>query len=75
MSPLVWVYAARTKRWVAMVAESEMRLQVHRCDQRNPAPRWKPDPVIAESAHRGNALARRVLSGDNPFTEEEERHG
>jgi hypothetical protein len=63
MSPLVWVFPARTRRWVAMVAESEMRLQVHQCDQRDPSPvRWVPDPERAERAARGSAFAREILA-------------
>jgi hypothetical protein len=58
-----------------MVAEPEMRLQVHRCDLRDPFMPWEPNPVVAEAAHRGNALVRRVLAGDNPFTEEEQPNG
>jgi hypothetical protein len=63
MSPLVHVFSARTRKWVAMVAESEMRLQVHQCDQRDPSPvRWVPDPAVAERSARGNALVRRTLA-------------
>jgi hypothetical protein len=71
MTPLVWIFPARTKRWVAMVAAPGMSLEVHICDQRDPRLPWKPNPEVAESAHRGNALARRVLRGDNPFIDEE----
>ena len=75
MTPLVWIFPARTKRWVAMVAEAGMRLEVHICDQRDPRKPWEPSPEVAESAHRGNALVRRVLAGENPFIEQEERRG
>jgi hypothetical protein len=70
MSPLIWIYPARTRRWVAMVAESNRRLEAHRCDDRGVQLRETPDPAIAASAHRGNELARRVLAGDSPFTDE-----
>lgn len=71
MTPLVWIFPARTKRWVAMIAEAGMRLEVHRCDQRDPYQPWEPNPEVAERARRGNALARRVLAGEDPFNEEE----
>lgn len=74
---LKWGYFTDTKkgpRWVSFVFDEGGKLDPHICDDPDPSPvRWKPDPVIAERAARGNALVRRVLSGDNPFTEEEAR--
>jgi uncharacterized membrane protein YebE (DUF533 family) len=45
-----------------MIAESEMQLQVHRCDERDPRPRWAPDPAVAERSARGNALVRETIA-------------
>jgi hypothetical protein len=55
-----------------MIAESEMRLQVHRCDQRDPFPRWEPNPAVAERAARGNALVRETLAKAKERTEKEQ---
>jgi hypothetical protein len=72
--PLRWGYFTDTKqgaRWVSFVFVEDGRLEPHRCDNPDPAPvRWEPDPVVAERSRRGNELVRRVLAGDNPFTEE-----
>jgi hypothetical protein len=71
---LRWGYFTDTKkgpRWVSFVFD-DGKLDPHVCDDPDPSPvRWKPDPVRADRARRGAALGRRVLSGDNPFTEKE----
>jgi hypothetical protein len=60
-----------------MIAESEMRLQVHRCDQRDPFPRWEPNPAVAERSARGNALVREAIAAAKAkkLIEEEARDG
>lgn len=76
--PLRWGYFTDTKqgaRWVSFTLEKVDDLGPvmvpHVCDHPDPSPtRWEPSPVVAETAHRGAELARRVLAGDNPFTEE-----
>jgi hypothetical protein len=77
--PLRWGWFPDTKqgaRWVSFTLEPGGVLAPHVCDNPDQAPiRWQPDPVVAERARRGRALADAVLAGDNPFTEEEERHG
>jgi hypothetical protein len=77
MTPLIWVYAARTHRWVAMVAESNERLQTHRCDvRRERSEPWEPNPEAAERSRRHMAGIREVMGwGPNPFIEEGERRG
>lgn len=75
MSPLVWILPAKTKRWLAMVAESGERLEIHRCDARKErADPWEPNPEAAERGHRHMAEIRQRFGwGPNPFIEEE-RH-
>jgi hypothetical protein len=72
--PLRWGYFPATKqgpRWVSFYAGDGGVLVPHVCFDHSPVPiRWEPDPARAEIAHRGAALARAILAGDNPFTEE-----
>jgi hypothetical protein len=72
--PLKWGYFTDTKqgaRWVSFVFDEAGHLEPHVCDDPSrPPPKWMPDEQVAEAAHRGAALVRAVLAGDNPFTEE-----
>ena len=76
--PLRWGYFTDTRqgaRWVSFTFEAvdglDAVLVPHICDDPGKPPtRWEPDPAVAERARRGNAPARRVLAGENPFTEE-----
>jgi hypothetical protein len=79
---LTWGYFTGTRqgaRWASWTHETVPGLGAvlvpHVCDNPDAPPaRWKPDPAIAERAARGNALARRVLAGEDPFTEKEAAH-
>lgn len=73
MSPLVWILPAKTKKWLAMVAESDERLQIHRCDvRRDRTDPWEPNPEAAERGRRYMAEIRQVMGwGPNPFIDEE----
>ncbi|WP_433078930.1 hypothetical protein ACQP1P_38735 [Dactylosporangium sp. CA-052675] len=77
--PLTWLYGKSKQgyRWISFTFEPDRRLLPHVCDDPDlPQVRWFPSEVVAERAHRGAALARAVLAGENPFiTEEEERRG
>lgn len=81
--PLEWGYFTATKqgaRWVSWTHETVPGLGPvlvpHRCDSPDKQPaRWQPSEAVAESAHRGADLARRVLAGDNPFNEEKTTDG
>lgn len=72
--PLRWGYFTDTKqgaRWVSFTFLPGGLLEPHVCDDPGRPPlRWAPSEAVADSAHRGAALARAVLAGDNPFTEE-----
>lgn len=76
--PLRWGWFTDTKqgaRWVSWTHETVpvfgAVLVPHVCDNPDPTPaRWAPSEAVAAAAHRGADLARRVLAGDNPFTEE-----
>jgi hypothetical protein len=54
--PLRWGWFPDTKqgaRWVSFTLEPGAVLVPHVCDDpERPAPRWQPDEVIAERAHR-----------------------
>lgn len=68
---LLWLFSARTNRWVAFVVADSNTLTVHTCsaDDRPGwrGMRWEPaTPERAERAHRGAALARAALTGDQP---------
>lgn len=74
---LKWGYFTDTRqgaRWVSFTLEQlgdRTALVTHVCDDPDPAPvRWAPSPEVAERARAGADLARRVLAGENPFTEE-----
>lgn len=75
--PVRWGFFTDTKqgdRWVSFtfadVPDLGVVLVPHSCTGQGPAPvRWEPDPAVAERAHRGNELVRRVLAGDNPFND------
>lgn len=79
--PLCWGWFPDTRqgaRWVSWTVETVddlgSVLVPHLCDNPDrPPTRWEPDPVNAERSHRGAALARQVLAGNNPFTDEETR--
>jgi len=77
--PLRWGYFTDTKqgpRWVSFTFVEGGRLEPHVCDDPDPTPiRWAPSDAVAARAHAGADLARRVLAGENPFTEEEQRRG
>jgi hypothetical protein len=74
--PLRWGYFTDTKqgaRWVSFVFDESGHLEPHVCDDPGRPPiRWEPSEVVAQTAQRGAALARAVLAGDNPFTEEKD---
>lgn len=67
---LEWGYFLDTKRgprWVSWTHDTVPVLGAvlvpHVCDDPDAPPvRWKPDPVIAERAHRGRAHADAVLA-------------
>lgn len=72
--PLLWLYSARTGRWVAFLVEDRNTLTVHTCSTGDRSSwrghRWEPaTPERAERAHRGAALARAALAGE-PIDEE-----
>lgn len=73
MSPLVIVLPARTLRWLAMVADDNETLRVHRCDaRRDRSEPWEPNPEAAERSRRHMAGIRQVMGwGPNPFIDEE----
>jgi len=68
--PLRWGWFTDTRqgaRWVSWTHETVPGfgavLVPHVCDDpRQPAVRWTPDPLVAERAHRGNALVREALA-------------
>lgn len=75
---LRWGYYTDTKqgaRWVSSWLETVPGLGPvlvpHVCDDPDPSPiRWAPSDAVAARARAGADLARRVLAGENPFTEE-----
>lgn len=79
--PLTWGYFTGTKqgpRWASWTHETVPGLGAvlvpHVCDNPDaPRTRWQPDPAVAERAHRGADLGRRVLAGEDPFTEKEQQ--
>lgn len=76
---LTWGFFTTTKqgaRWASWTHETVTGLGAvlvpHVCDDPGKPPaRWEPDPLVAERAHRGNALVRRVLAGEDPFNDKE----
>jgi hypothetical protein len=74
--PLRWGWFPETRqgaRWVSFVFTEDGALSPHICDDpARPLPKWMPDEQVAETAHRGAALVRAVLAGENPFDEEEQ---
>lgn len=68
---LLWLYSARKSRWFAVVVEDANRLTVHTCQAGDRSSwrgtAWTPaTPERAERAHRGAALVRAALTGQNP---------
>lgn len=65
--PLVWVYSARTGKWVAVVPDGGQAdiMRVHRCRDGIPQPSWRDTPPAgdpAERARRGRALVDAALA-------------
>lgn len=77
--PLRWGWFPETRqgpRWVSFTFDDSGALVPHVCDDpERPAIRWAPSETVAETAHRGAELARRVLAGEDPFTEKETTNG
>jgi len=73
MSPLVLVLPARTLRWLAMVADDNETLRIHRCDvRRGQTDPWEPNPEAAARGRRHMAEIRQVMGwGPNRFIDEE----
>lgn len=75
--PLEWGYfqgAKQGARWVSWTHETVPVLGAvlvpHVCDNPDPTPvRWEPSEAVAATARRGAERVRRVLAGENPFTE------
>lgn len=75
--PLRWGWFDDTKqgaRWVSWTHETVpvfgAVLVPHLCDSPDKPPlRWEPSAEVAATSRAGAELARRVLAGDNPFTE------
>jgi hypothetical protein len=76
--PLRWGWFTDTKRgarWTSWTHETISGLGPvlvpHVCDDPDPTPvRWAPSDAVAARARAGADLARRVLAGEDPFTEE-----
>lgn len=74
MSPILWLYSARTQMWVSFVTDagSTRTLHVHGCTPHGAgrALSWRdnapvfvaPDPAVAERVHRGRQLADAELA-------------
>jgi hypothetical protein len=79
MSPLTWIYVFHLGRTVAAVpvdGPDRFTFRLHLCGASPMQAQWRyAETQPPEVRQRGAALARAVLAGDNPFTEEEERHG
>jgi hypothetical protein len=75
--PLRWGWFPDTRqgaRWVSFTFTENGALAPHVCDDpERPQMRWFPSDAVAATAHRGAALARAVLAGEDPFNEKEER--
>lgn len=75
MSPLTWIYVFHLDRTVAAVpvaGPDRFTFRLHLCDASPVQAQWRyAETQPPEVRERGAALARAVLAGENPFTDEE----
>jgi hypothetical protein len=67
--PLVWLYHARSERWISMATDPNDRytLHVHRCRRNREDTDWRSiRPVPPEKLRAGAAMVRRVMGWTKP---------